>query len=75
MWRSEAKELSNDQTDLTNAHHSDQDPDLGKNTISLSQQDVVCFEGFGLVKNTNPTGSRPVNCGPEQLVSIFFMFI
>ncbi|EFP85627.2 uncharacterized protein PGTG_10956 [Puccinia graminis f. sp. tritici CRL 75-36-700-3] len=35
-----------------------QDPELKKGLLALSEQDINVFEGFGLVKNNNPTHSR-----------------
>ncbi|KAI9624350.1 hypothetical protein H4Q26_016920, partial [Puccinia striiformis f. sp. tritici PST-130] len=37
-----------------------QDPELKKQLLALSEQDVNKFEGYGLVKNTNPAHSKQI---------------
>ncbi|POW09850.1 hypothetical protein PSTT_06500, partial [Puccinia striiformis] len=46
-----------------------QDPELKKQLLALSEQDVNKFEGYGLVKNTNPAHSKQI-CADTFLIQL-----
>ncbi|KAH9440534.1 hypothetical protein MJO28_016259 [Puccinia striiformis f. sp. tritici] len=60
-------EADNDEFAMQDASFADesnieevQDPELKKQLLALSEQDVNIFEGYGLVKNINPAHSKQI---------------